>query len=53
MYTLTQFVCILLAVISMGQSIQKEASKFDRVLYGVYSIIFVFLIVLIEGVFKC
>lgn len=50
MITIAQVVCAIMSVASLGNSMKKDASKFDRIVYCVCSIGYILLCVGFQGV---
>jgi hypothetical protein len=50
LFTITQAVCVMLSVASLGHSMKKDASKFDRIVYCVCSVGYILLCVGLQGV---
>ena len=50
MSLIVQIVCILLAMVSMGQSIRTGAATYEKVLYAVFSLIYLVLCIVLQGV---
>ena len=49
MITVVQIACILFSVISIGQAIKNGATKFDKVSFSVFCILFLLLCVGLRG----
>ena len=45
-----QAACILFATVSIGQSIKSTSTKFDKILYGVFCLIFLILFLCMQEV---
>lgn len=52
MYVIIQLICFLLAVICIGQAVKNGSTKFDKISFSIFSLLFVLLTVFIEGVLK-
>ena len=50
MITVVQIACILFSIISIGQAIKNGATKFDKVSFSVFCILFLLLCVGLQGV---
>lgn len=50
MITIAQVVCAVMSVASLGHSMKKDHSKFDRIVYSVGSVIYILLCVAFQGV---
>lgn len=45
-----QCACVLFSLVCLGQTIKRDASNFDKVLFGVFCFIFLMLCVGLQGV---
>ena len=45
-----QCVCVVFSLVCLGQTIKRDASNFDKVLFGVFCFIFLMLCVGLQGV---
>lgn len=45
-----QCVCVIFSLVCLGQTIKRDASNFDKVLFGVFCFIFLMLCVGLQGV---
>lgn len=50
MITIAQIVCAVCSVASLGYSMKKDHSKFDKIVYSVGSIVYIVLLVAFQGV---
>lgn len=50
MIVIVQIACILFSVVSIGQAIKNGATKFDKVSFSVFCILFLLLCVGLQGV---
>lgn len=50
MVVIVQIACILFSVVSIGQAIKNGATKFDKVSFSVFCILFLLLCVGLQGV---
>ena len=50
MIVVIQIMCILLSLICIGQAIKNGATKFDKISFCVFSLIFLLLCVGLQGV---
>ena len=48
--TVVQCACILFSLVCLGQTIKKEATNFDKGLFGVFCFLFLVLCIGLQGV---
>lgn len=48
--SVVQCVCVIFSLVCLGQTIKRDASNFDKVLFGVFCFIFLMLCVGLQGV---
>ena len=53
MHTIVQFICFFFSLLAVGQAVNKEATKFEKIEGWIVCIIFLLLILYIEGALKC
>ena len=45
-----QCVCVIFSLVCIGQAIKKDATNFDKVLFGVFCFLFLVLCIGLQGV---
>ena len=45
-----QCVCVIFSLVCLGQTIKRDASNFDKVLFGIFCFLFLMLCVGLQGV---
>ena len=45
-----QCVCVIFSLVCLGQTITRDASNFDKVLFGIFCFLFLMLCVGLQGV---
>lgn len=48
--TIVQCVCVVFSLVCLGQTIKRDASNFDKVLFGIFCYAFLMLCVGLQGV---
>lgn len=48
--TVVQCACILFSLVCLGQAIKKDATNFDKVLFGVFCFLFLIMCIGLQGV---
>lgn len=48
--TVVQCVCVIFSLVCLGQAIKKDATNFDKGLFGVFCFLFLILCIGLQGV---
>lgn len=48
--TIVQCTCVIFSLVCLGQAIKKDATNFDKVLFGVFCFLFLILCIGLQGV---